>query len=322
MSRQVILILAFSCCFIVQARTQNLVPNPSFEIISSCPNNLDQLYLADSWFDPSFCTPDLFNTCNALLAPQNAFGWQQARTGNGYAGIGVYAFFYPSSNINIREFLEVKLNDTLKAGARYCIEFYASLGDSSFWQVNRLQLVLSNNVLNPNCSPYNSNIALEHDSAYFFSNTQDWVLISGVYTAIGGEEYLTIGNFLNDSLTDTSSHNGPNVISYFYIDDVSVTECPEPPPLVSSLIVPNAFSPNGDGINDFFSPSDTNLSFYTCKIYNRWGNLVFETTNPNQFWDGNYNGGDCVDGTYFYLIESVGLDDKKYLFKGFLMLAR
>jgi OmpA-OmpF porin, OOP family len=131
MSRQVILIIEFSCCFIVQARTQNLVPNPSFEIISSCPNNLDQLYLADSWFDPSFCTPDLFNTCNALLAPQNAFGWQQARTGNGYAGIGVYAFFYPSSNINIREFLEVKLNDTLKAGARYCIEFYASLGSCS-----------------------------------------------------------------------------------------------------------------------------------------------------------------------------------------------
>jgi gliding motility-associated-like protein len=319
---RVILLFAFLCSFCVQARTQNLVPNPSFEYLVNCPFDADDFIQASPWIDVGPCSSNIFNPCMTFAIPQNLAGWQQPRTGNSYAGISVYNYYYPANNVDIREYIGVQLIDTLEAGKKYCVEFYASLGDSCFWFINRLGLALTNTAINPNCGPYFTPIAAEYPSSSMFTNKTDWIKISGLYTATGGEQYLTIGNFYPDSLTDTISGNGPNISAYFYIDDVSVTECPEPPPLVSSLIVPNAFSPNGDGINDFFSPSDTNLSFYTCKIFNRWGNLIFETTNPNQFWDGKYNGGDCVDGTYFYLIESVGLDDKKYLYKGFLMLAR
>jgi OmpA-OmpF porin, OOP family len=313
---RVILLFAFLCSFCVQARTQNLVPNPSFENYSSCPNNLDQLYLAIGWYDVGLCTSDYFNSCNSLAVPQNHAGWQMPRTGNGYAGFGIYAAG------NLIEYIGVPLLDTLVAGRKYCIEFYVSVADSSRWYVNRIGAKLSNTQLTTDCTPMIIAPSIEYPSNLFLTDTENWISISGIYTATGGESHLTIGNFYSDSLTDTIQTNLPFYGTYVYIDDASVTECPEPPPLVSSLIVPNAFSPNGDGINDFFSPRDTNLSFYTCKIYNRWGNLIFETTNPNQFWDGNYNGGECVEGTYFYLVEAIGLDDKKYLYKGFLMLAR
>jgi gliding motility-associated-like protein len=56
--------------------------------------------------------------------------------------------------------------------------------------------------------------------------------------------------------------------------------CPE------FVFVPNAFTPNGDGLNDVFLPQTRNLSYYQLSIVNRWGEIVFTTKNPQQGWDG------------------------------------
>jgi gliding motility-associated-like protein len=318
----IILLLLFK----VLVFSQNLVPNPSFENINGCPVFQDELYRAAPWFKPTANSSDIFHACysgpqsTSVGVPSNFLGYQNARTGLAYAGFASYYYCTGSC----REYISVKLDDSLISNISYCVEFYVSLSDSSVNGLAPIGAFFSKNQINDQSSiSYLDSLPQVTTGTTIINDTANWVLVSGSFIANGGETYLTIGTFAADSelILDTvrpTWYYG----SYFYIDDVSVTECPEPPPVVSSLIVPNAFSPNGDGINDFFSPRDTNLSFYTCKIYNRWGNLVFETTNPNQFWDGNYNGGDCVDGTYFYLIEAVGLDDKKYLFKGFLMLAR
>lgn len=70
------------------------------------------------------------------------------------------------------------------------------------------------------------------------------------------------------------------------------------------IYVPNAFTPNGDGVNDFFKAEgvDILLREFTMTIYNRWGDLVFETTNPKQGWDGKHHGKDAPQGTYVYKI--------------------
>lgn len=79
--------------------------------------------------------------------------------------------------------------------------------------------------------------------------------------------------------------------------------CAEEPP---KIFMPNAFTPNYDGINDvlfpnvlFASPVD-----YVFKIYNRWGEVVFSTNNPSEGWNGNntLNGKRCAVGTYVYYI--------------------
>lgn len=66
--------------------------------------------------------------------------------------------------------------------------------------------------------------------------------------------------------------------------------------------LPNAFTPNGDGFNDLFIPRQNRfVREIDLKVFNRWGNLVFETTDPNIEWNGeDLNGNALPDGTYFY----------------------
>jgi gliding motility-associated-like protein len=70
--------------------------------------------------------------------------------------------------------------------------------------------------------------------------------------------------------------------------------------------LPNVFTPNDDNYNDFFRPFPyTSVERIDMKIFNRWGNLVFETADPDINWDGRNqsNGTDCAQGTYLYVCE-------------------
>ncbi len=85
------------------------------------------------------------------------------------------------------------------------------------------------------------------------------------------------------------------------------------------LMVPNAFTPNGDGKNDVFRPLMMGrLSQYAMRITNRFGNVVFESTDPNKGWDGE--GYDI--GTYFYIIKAKCYDDVDVYKKGDVILIR
>ncbi len=78
-------------------------------------------------------------------------------------------------------------------------------------------------------------------------------------------------------------------------DKVCVHNCP-------NYLLPNTFTPNGDGQNDVFRPFPYRfVSKVKFKVFNQWGNLVFETTNPDLLWDGtNTKGKRLSDGVYFY----------------------
>lgn len=72
----------------------------------------------------------------------------------------------------------------------------------------------------------------------------------------------------------------------------------------SSVFVPNAFTPDGDGLNDQFGAFFSgNLIQMNLKIFNRFGNLIFETTKPDQFWDGRMNGGIVPAGVYTWKLD-------------------
>jgi len=76
--------------------------------------------------------------------------------------------------------------------------------------------------------------------------------------------------------------------------------------LAAEMFIPTGFTPNGDNLNDLFGPVAPyiNPEGYKMSIYNRWGNLVFETTSPTEFWNGKYNnsGKNAQSGTYAYRI--------------------
>jgi gliding motility-associated-like protein len=73
---------------------------------------------------------------------------------------------------------------------------------------------------------------------------------------------------------------------------------------ITKILVPNVFSPNGDGINDTWIIA--NLSAYpgaTVDVFNRYGQLVFHSGNSNKAWDGTFNGKPLPVGTYYYIID-------------------
>lgn len=82
----------------------------------------------------------------------------------------------------------------------------------------------------------------------------------------------------------------------------------------SRLDMPNAFSPNGDGINDIYKAKEgwQSLVEFHAYIFNRWGQKLFEWTDPAEGWDGTFNGHDVAQGTYYVLVKAKGADGLKY----------
>ena len=78
-----------------------------------------------------------------------------------------------------------------------------------------------------------------------------------------------------------------------------------------AAFVPSAFTPNSDGINDIFRVKGENLQDFKMLVYDRWGQLIFESTNPNEGWDGTFKGNPVQTGTYAYQITAKNLGGKK-----------
>jgi gliding motility-associated-like protein len=91
----------------------------------------------------------------------------------------------------------------------------------------------------------------------------------------------------------------------------------------TTIVIPNIFSPNGDGINDEFFIKSTGLISLTCDIFNRWGQLLHTLTAPDQSWDGiTPNGDKAPEGTYMYIFQAMDSTGKEYKQQGTLMLVR
>ena len=90
------------------------------------------------------------------------------------------------------------------------------------------------------------------------------------------------------------------------------------------VIIPNVFSPNGDMINDLFFIKGHGLSYFECRIYDRWGLEMYKWTDVNQGWDGknSANGQAVSDGTYYYLVTYMDKKGKLASVNGYLLLAR
>lgn len=89
--------------------------------------------------------------------------------------------------------------------------------------------------------------------------------------------------------------------------------------------VPNAFSPNGDGLNDVFIPKlklERAYSTFEFRVYNRYGQMVYNTANMNSGWDGTYKGRPLEKGVYYYKISIFFLDGTTKHFNGELTLIR
>jgi len=96
----------------------------------------------------------------------------------------------------------------------------------------------------------------------------------------------------------------------------------------TGIFVPNAFSPNGDGLNDIFRPivDPDVLDYFRLTVYNRWGEMLFVSDDPGHGWDGTCRGKDCESDVYVYLVEfslnSVSSNAELETIKGTFLLIR
>lgn len=110
----------------------------------------------------------------------------------------------------------------------------------------------------------------------------------------------------------------PLAINYDPLAVINDGSCIFPTP---EVIVPNVFTPNGDGVNDSFSLQVKNYASMELTILNRWGVVVYHNQGKNLSWDGNYNGQQASDGTYFYAYTVNALNGETLSGNGFLQLS-
>lgn len=305
--------IVFLFWFFKSNAQENLVPNGSFEEYKVCPSGTGNILSLNNWYSANNATPDYYNSCdlsNGSGVPDNDWGYQFAQDGKGYLGLAVYG-----SNLTTqayREYAQVKLRQTLIQGQYYYWSGYLSLLDETDLACNNFGIAFSNDSIKDIASE--SILPLNPAMSYqeIVLNKDGWVKMDFIYLANGDEKFMTLGNFHQNDDTDfinidSNAIGGP--FAYYYVDNVSLTPY--------EIHLPNVFSPNDDGVNDFlFTPMFTEGTSLT--ILNRWGQKIFFTSKPSEeYWDGSANGELCQEGTYFYFI--VKKNTKK---TGFIQLIR
>jgi len=230
-----VLVVAFVLFSSLTVKGQNLLLNGGFEdTIPAIFGQVDPAF----WSKPSAGTPDFFTPFNggALDVPQNFTGFQYAHSGSNYLGILMYTIYAGSGgNTLFREYIQNQLTRVLVQDSIYCLQLFVSLADSSIYaSKNKLGVYFSATRIqsnNSNYLPYTPQIMVSPDS--FITEKQSWLEYNFQYKAIGGERYITIGNFTDSSSVDTLNVGGGNQFwnqdTYYYIDDVYLGSCDSVP---------------------------------------------------------------------------------------------
>ncbi|MBI3501838.1 MAG: T9SS type A sorting domain-containing protein [Bacteroidetes bacterium] len=289
---------------------QNLVPNPSFEIFDTCPNAQGQIIHAIGWKNFNQYSPDYYNMCSTannylVSVPHNWTGYQQAASGNAYAGIYTYETPQPPADINIRECIGAQLLSPLVIGTKYFFSFKANLALDTNHILNQATNnigMLFSTIFYSQSNPVPINNFAHVYSTAVITDTMNWTTIAGSFIADSAYKYVVIGNFFDNAHTTIIQMQDTiwDRIAYYFIDDVYVS--------TDSIAGGIAEQDMQGKIKIYPNPSDggynirlNNFSVYSINVYNELGKLIFslaENIGDNLFLDlrGEKN------GIYFLLI--------------------
>ncbi|HEU4717205.1 MAG TPA: VWA domain-containing protein [Bacteroidia bacterium] len=248
-------LLLFSVCTGAQ---QNLVPNPSFEepgapVIQKFNwgrykdwkrDSLDyrtKNYLCKDWFQVTDGTPDYLNSDQSWL-----LGWKTktARTGDGRMAIigglaknSLVSWLLYSDTY--AEYVECRLLQPLEAGKTYRVEYYVALDRKSNFACHAFGAAITKDCVTVSnyhaCMwGYDPYAQVINSNDHYITSDEGWVMVCDTFVAKGGERFLTLGTFAGDfpkrvHSVKRSQHGGLRVApfnkySYYYVDDVSLTE--------------------------------------------------------------------------------------------------
>jgi len=244
--KSVVIILSLFFINFCNVKSQNLVPNPSFEIYFLCPEDITMTSvskLIPYWYLPTRGTSDYFNECAKFQVgvPQNFIGNLYAFEGKAYVGI-ILLEKPPLDDsgkkklVNYREYLQAELIEPLVQNKKYCVSLNYAIANYSTYATNSIGICLTNTQIKNRasikvlkCKPI---VMTQIDT--IFTDKNYWYTLTDTIVAKGGEKYITIGNFFDDlntsfELLDISDLSPAikkrvleNKIAYYYIDLIKV----------------------------------------------------------------------------------------------------
>jgi OOP family OmpA-OmpF porin len=205
----------------------NLVPNSSFEdyFNINANGNLLENFIYNWYGGLGYFHANRSDAYYSV--PTNGIGYQNAHYGNAYCGIYTYGKYTSP----IRQYIQTKLTDNLLNGKKYIVSFYVSLGDTLHAYNNSIGAYFAADsvLLYSNGGLFNLIPQIQNDSGNVLNSKTVWTFVCDTFVANGSERWMTIGNFLTDSLSLISELDTvcdqPNPFgcgAYYFIDDVSV----------------------------------------------------------------------------------------------------
>lgn len=235
------LLLLFS--FFSYSQVVNYVNNGSFEIPN--PYNMQKPKYWDGIDTTKYMGILLSQTITPFLVPNSSYTHQWPKTGNNYLISAL--LFKPNSPSTNRGYPRNKLKQNLQSGKTYCVKFYTNVTDQSTYGADGLGAYFGDNSLDTitQCSKPISYLTPQTQYSGLITDTMNWVLVTGTFTANGNEKYLMLGNFKSDATTNTvmiNPTNLPVIACEVLYDNVSVIDIDLP-----------AFA----GRDTFFIPGDS-----------------------------------------------------------------
>lgn len=239
---------------------QNLVSNGNFDISTSCPSYLNQLFRCPGWIQHHNGTSDYFNTCAAqsssVSIPSNYFGSQPALNGTGYMGLLTYS---QSTFNDFKEYIEAEITPTVK-GVPYEVSMFVSLSEKSAFATNDLGVFFYKDFV-PERNSYNlpPPPQISYSNYGSITDKNNWVRLSKMFIADSAYEHIVIGGFSRYNtmaLTPVPVVGQSMNSAYYYIDSVVIK------PMVLVEAEPNDFK---------FCRGDEFRLDYTAKHLNFFG---------------------------------------------------
>jgi hypothetical protein len=197
--RKLIFFILFTLSIANSYAQSNRILNGGFEETLVCPNDMYHINngLLLNISNPSNYSPDYYNVCYNLITSggfgvsENVRGYQLARTGEAYVGIGLW-----DKNLQASEYVQIKFVEALKPNHHYAFECYLSRAEKFRYAVSNFGAYFSvDSVSMPTNDILPFVPQINNPSGNYFTDTLNWMPFTGTFLAQGGEQYVILGNF-------------------------------------------------------------------------------------------------------------------------------
>jgi gliding motility-associated-like protein len=303
--------------------------------------------------DTTVCSDIISIPLSVNNIPNTTYKWNTSETSNSITATSPGVYWV--ENYNPSNCLKQSDTIVIAKSSNFMVQF--KLNDSVFCKGNTYPLSFESNQPNLNIEWSNgqtsNSINIDTTGTYFLIAKNDSgcsVKIDTTITfnetpliSILGDDSICAPNSItlsasasypyyqwnNGQFTNSININQAGNYSLFVKDQFgctnSATKNISPSSSCIDLFIPTAFSPNKDGINDVFRTKGVSREqFYTyyLQVFNRWGQLVFLSSNPDESWDGNYKGRPCEPGSYYWSLYYKLPNTEYKIIKGDINLIR